>query len=114
MKKSNKKYKSPIDIATLVGIALGLGATSGLITAAALSGLIQASCPALAETYARAKLYFAVAALIALLAAGAFIVSRYAQGMRAYWFCIRIGIGFVFLLQLRVILQVAFSRVSTI
>jgi len=95
MEKQNKKYQSRIDVATLVGIALGLGVASGLIIAAALSGLMQASCPALVETYARAKLYFAVAALIALLAAGTFIVSRYARGMRACWSCIGIGIGFL-------------------
>jgi hypothetical protein len=91
----NKKYKSRIDVAMLVGVAIGLAAASGLIIAAAIIGLTQASCAALFETYARAKLYFAFAALIPLLAAGAFLVSRHAQGMRAYWFCIRVGIGFL-------------------
>jgi len=67
---------TPFEFPTGERIVIGLGAASGLITAACISGLPSVSCTSLAQTHTLSIICFGSTALGALLALACIFFSR--------------------------------------
>src|SRR5262245_45551224 len=75
---SPKKIETTIQAITndvFERILFTIAAASGVVTAACISGLTQASCAAMVETYGRATILFGLVACMAILGALSSVVS---------------------------------------